>query len=420
MSVYCPDEVAVTVPAIDRATVNRLHMPLSGLSPCQSCGCSAVSIFHSVSHIPMHRVLLLPTHEAALHYPQYPLRLGFCHQCGFIANVAFDATAYSNPLAAKPDYSIAGHSPPLADVAAYLIEHYDVRNSHVIEIGGGGHLLRLLCELGNNLGIGLDLQHTINHPTNGAVAHDSLRCIHDIDTEQCVVYRARLICCRMTLEHIARVGEFVEMMRRMATNQLDTLIYVEVPNVLPTLEATAFWDISYEHCSYFTPGSLARLFRRQGFDVLELRTMPVQRSSMLVVRLASGHNQFFPDLEDDMRLLKQAVRSFSRTFGEKLAWWKPYLQSARLMGERTVVWGAGAQTAAFLVTLGIRHEVRYVVDSNPARHGCYLAGTGQQIVSPLFLRDYRPDTIIVTDRACRYEIERNMRSLGLCPDIMMV
>ena len=42
-----------------------------------------------------------------------------------------------------------------------------------------------------------------------------------------------------------------------------------VPRIKGLREA-AFWDVYYEHCSYFSTGSLARLFRAAKFDLLEL------------------------------------------------------------------------------------------------------------------------------------------------------
>ena len=47
----------------------------------------------------------------------------------------------------------------------------------------------------------------------------------------------------------------------------DTVVFFQIPNARYVLCDVAFWDIYYEHCSYFTKGSLARLFRQAGFEV---------------------------------------------------------------------------------------------------------------------------------------------------------
>ncbi len=77
--------------------------------------------------------------------------------------------------------------------------------------------------------------------------------------------------CRHTLEHIRPVAEFLATIRRAVGDRRDVVILFEVPDVIRVLEEAAFWDVYYEHCSYFSAGSLARLFRSQGFEVLDAR-----------------------------------------------------------------------------------------------------------------------------------------------------
>jgi hypothetical protein len=76
----------------------------------------------------------------------------------------------------------------------------------------------------------------------------------------------------MTLEHIAPTGDFVGTLRRAIGDRTGTLVFFQVPDTTRILADCAFEDIYYEHCSYFSPGSLARLFRHAGFEVLALST----------------------------------------------------------------------------------------------------------------------------------------------------
>ena len=81
---------------------------------------------------------------------------------------------------------------------------------------------------------------------------------------------ADVVICRHTLEHIPDVADFMSTIRRSIGDRPDTVVLFELPDVQRVLDEVAFWDIYYEHCSYFSLGSLARLFRRTGFEVLEL------------------------------------------------------------------------------------------------------------------------------------------------------
>ena len=73
--------------------------------------------------------------------------------------------------------------------------------------------------------------------------------------------------CRHTLEHIAPVREFVGLLRRPVLER-DGVVVIEVPDVLRVLVELAFWDVYYEHCSYFTGESLEHLAVRSGLEVL--------------------------------------------------------------------------------------------------------------------------------------------------------
>jgi hypothetical protein len=75
----------------------------------------------------------------------------------------------------------------------------------------------------------------------------------------------------MTLEHIPDTAAFIKMVWRSLRNSPNASVFFQVPDVLRVLEEEVFWDVYYEHCSYFSMGSLARVFRATGFDVVDVR-----------------------------------------------------------------------------------------------------------------------------------------------------
>jgi hypothetical protein len=123
---------------------------------CPNCGGSDVAVFYEVRNVPVHSVLLMPTREAALAYPRGDIKLGFCGDCTFVGNFAFDATAHSY----SPQYEeTQGFSPTFQafhrKLAQSLIDNHDVRRKQVLEIGcGKGEFLSLLCDMGENSGVG--------------------------------------------------------------------------------------------------------------------------------------------------------------------------------------------------------------------------------------------------------------------------
>jgi hypothetical protein len=70
-----------------------------------------------------------------------------------------------------------------------------------------------------------------------------------------------------------------------------------------------------------------------------------------------------------------------------------------------------------LSSLGIRESIEHVVDINPYRHGMFMAGTGQEIISPEDLVVDPPDQVIIMNPIYRDEIRRTLEKLGLAPDL---
>lgn len=73
---------------------------------------------------------------------------------------------------------------------------------------------------------------------------------------------------------------------------------------------------------------------------------------------------------------------------------------------------------AFLTTLGqTLDDIAYAVDINPIKTGTFMAGTGQEIVAPSFLQEYRPDVVIIMNPVYLDEITRDLHAMGLSPEI---
>jgi hypothetical protein len=221
----------------------------------------------------------------------------------------------------------------------------------------------------------------------------------------------------MTLEHIADTADFIRMVRCSLRNSPDVCAFFQVPDVLRVLETQAFWDIYYEHCSYFTVGSIARLFRRCGFEVLNVGREYSDQYLTLEARIAGGPVSVFA-VEDDLDNLKRLVASFATRVPQRIADWRRQLEKYREKGLKTVVWGAGSKGVTFLSTLNVPGSVDYVVDINPNMSGHYLAKIAVEIVKPSVLREYRPDVVIVMNPVYREEIKAELLTLGLKPEVI--
>ena len=77
-----------------------------------------------------------------------------------------------------------------------------------------------------------------------------------------------------------------------------------------------------------------------------------------------------------------------------------------------MVWGAGSKGITFLNVLRPR-SVESIVDVNTLKQAKYIPGTGQQIMTPDFMKEYRPDVIIGMNPNYREEMTRQVSALGV-------
>lgn len=386
---------------------------------CKSCFSTDLEVFHEASNVPVNSCLLFDNSEEAQRYPRGKLVLALCRQCGFIGNVAFDPALARYTEGYEEQQSFSARFNAFAqDLAARLIERHDVRNKTVLEIGcGKGDFLLLLCSLGPNRGIGIDPTY-VSSRHNGSVP-EGVTFIRDFYSERYAQYIADLVCCRHTLEHISNTGAFVTMLRR-TIGDSSTLVFFELPDVQRVLNECAFWDIYYEHCSYFSLGSLARLFRRCGFEVIHLAKDFNDQYLLLEARPSNGSPSLPLEEEDTLEELSRAVTLFQRSCRDLISRWQERIGKMRHTGRRVAIWGSGSKCVAFLDTVGIDGEIDCVVDINPYRQGKYLPGSGKQIVAPNFLQSRPPDVVVAMNPIYLSEIRNDLNRLGLAPELLAV
>ena len=379
-----------------------------------------MSIFYQVGDVPVNSCVLMPTRQQALKFPRGTVDLSFCEECGFISNVAFDPLAvdyssvYEDQQCFSSTFNAFAHN-----LAKRLIEKYNLRDKDILEIGcGKGDFLMLLCELGQNRGVGIDPAYVKNRIHSKASAR--VKFIQDYYSERYANYHGDLVCCRHTLEHIHNTKEFVNGVRRAIGNRLSTIVFFEVPDVTRVLRELAFWDIYYEHCSYFSPGSLARLFRSCKFEVTDLSRDFDDQYLLIEAKPVSHASDKVHELEESIAEIANYVKYFSTHCREKLDQWKKSLQQIHADGRRAVVWGSGSKCVSFMTTLGIKDEIEYVIDINPFRHGKFLLGAGKKIMPPEFLKGYKPDVIIVMNPIYCDEIRQMLDDMGVTTEVISV
>jgi SAM-dependent methyltransferase len=385
---------------------------------CPACEHQENRIFCELNQMPVSIGVQWATKDEAEGCKKGNISLAFCEACGFIWNTSFDASQleyskrYDNSLDYSPVFERYAR-----DLARRLIETYQIRNKHVVELGSGkGHFLALLCELGNNAGTGFDPSfegERIKSPAANRITY-----INDFYGEKYTQHRGNLVCSRHVFEHIPDPVDFLSMVRRTIGEQKETVVYFEVPNVRLILERLSVWDVIYEHCSYFSHESLGNVFRRCGFHLLDLRDGYDGQFLSIEATLDSSSGSRNQNLSD-LKALKGLVARFSAEMSAKYTAWHEKLEEIRGSGKKAVIWGAGAKTVSFVNMLQIKDLIPYAVDINPHKQGMYLAGTGQKIIAPEFVREFRPDLVVVMNPIYRNEIQKSLDELGVKAEMIV-
>ena len=386
---------------------------------CPSCSRGDMEIFYRVRSVPTNSVLQVASREKALKFPTGDISLGFCSRCHFISNIDFqpELTEYSGEYestqAFSPTFNTFNER-----LAQDLIERYNLQSKKIIEIGcGNGEFLNLMCETGSNSGLGFDPAYQ-----EGRIVQKTgtrLEFVRDYYSEKYSNHPADFITCKMTLEHIKDVFGFLATIRRSVISP-KTKIFIQVPDSIRILKDIAFWDIYYEHCSYFTLSTLSKALRLQNFDVIDLWKDYGDQYIMITATPGHGHtNQSELEHSDESELL-ESLEYFRKNHSDHLDYFRNLVSRWRADDQRAVVWGGGSKGVAFLTTLGIEDEILYAVDINPNKRGMFLPGGGQMIVEPDFLKDYKPDHVIVMNSIYEDEIRSTLNSMNLTPEILNI
>ncbi|MCU0613418.1 MAG: class I SAM-dependent methyltransferase [Candidatus Eisenbacteria bacterium] len=391
----------------------------SSSTACVVCGSLQTAVFAQVRGVPVHTTLLWRTRAEAQGAPVGDVDLTYCRECGHIFNPLFEESkteytqAYENSLHFSPLFQKYAES-----LSGRLISRYGLHGKDVLEIGAGkGDFLAMMVRGGVRRGIGFDPSYVPEAAHRDLVDSGRMAVVQRFYDPETAGATADLYVCRQVLEHIDRPRGFLERVRAGMPEGRGAVVFFEVPNTLCMLRDLDVWTIIYEHCGFFTPQSLGRLFEVSGFDVLSLDEhfegifLGIEaRAGEGVGR--GGNGEAVPGG------LASLVEKFERRFEEKVLYWKTTLRALSQAGKRVVIWGGGARGVTFLNMVDTERVISYAVDMNPRKSGAYISGTGQQLIPPSGLISYKPDVVILMNPIYREEVAGTLRELGVHPELV--
>src|SRR5262245_32440432 len=332
-----------------------------------------------------------------------------CEECGFIFNRSFDPRIsmygedYDNTQACSPSFNEY-----LDGLVRHIVVERGVRNCRVVEVGcGKGLFLRKLVgfEGAEITGCGFDPSYT-----GDAVAYGGrLKFEKRYYGADCADMPADFVVCRHVIEHVPSPVTLVRDIRRALVNSPRARIFLETPCVEWILSNRVIWDFFYEHCSYFTAGSLATVVEMAGFKVEAIEH--IFHGQYLWLEAVVGRDT--SDVTRHPGDIGHLALEFESAERDIVGQWRAKIQELAAT-ERLAVWGAGAKGVTFTNLVDPRREwVDCLVDVNPQKQGRFVPGTGHPIRSYEALPDYGVTAAILMNPNYREEVSTMLRSSGI-------
>jgi SAM-dependent methyltransferase len=383
---------------------------------CPGCYSGNIEEFFQIPKAPIHSLVTVKSYEEAMEISRKPIDLTICNNCGFIFNSSFDT---SIDYYTKGYEDQQGFSPTfikfISGITKNFIDRYDLYNKEIIEIGcGKGDFISLIAEMGSNKGIGIDPAWVPGRTKQ----NENVTFIKEFYSEKHGDLQADSIVCRHTLEHIHATGEFMRTIRDSIKGDKRVIIFFEIPSIVRILKIQAFWDIFYEHSSYFSPGSLARLFRLNHFEVLDMYIEYDNQYLFIEAQPVNGISEKIHPLEESVAELKKLTVEFTTKIKEQLQNWTDLLSGFKKENKKVVIWGGGSKSVGFLTHFNDIGVIEHVVDINPHMTGNFIPGIGIQYKNPEFLKNYRPDKVIIMNGVYEKEIGKMLNDMGLNPELI--
>ena len=381
---------------------------------CLVCGNADADEFFRLDGVPTQDGRLWATRDEAMTSPRGDIRYAFCDRCGLVWNRAFDPSllrfdaGYDINLAHSPQYRAF-----VDDECRRLVETYGLRGrgKRVLEIGcGKGTFLQALCEAGDVTGIGFDPTFVQGSLDDERVTITSGYFDADADAAA-AVGPVDLVVCRGVMQYFATPGDLVRQARSLL--RPGGAAYFEVPNGLHTFRRPCVWNAVYEHASWYTPPSLARVFADAGFAPTRVVGCFTEEQNLTIdARPADG-----PVALDDaaeVRRIGEDVARFADAYAEKVGRWRDVLLRLDGEGKSVGVWGCGARGITLLTQCDPDgRRVGRCVDINPRRQSMFMPLTGHEVRPPDELAGGGPDHVVITNASFAGEIKADLSRLGV-------
>lgn len=364
---------------------------------CPLCLSADNTVIVERSRVPVLQNVIVRTRQEALDFPTGRLEICSCRNCGFVWNAAFDPAAidygasYNNSVQASRVY--LEHQAAMAERVLAGGEEL-----HYLEVGcGEGEFIDALDKTGRlKSAVGFDPAF---HGKYDFGPHITVyREYFDAGSAARVPERINTVCSRHTIEHVPDPRAFMTEIARFVRER-NIRLFMETPDVSWILDNAAFEDFFYEHCSLYSPRSIAYLLAEFG---LKCRVDLVYDGQYMWIEAAADDEAAHP------RAVADASGDVAVRLARALDLWRGQIDRLRARGP-LAIWGAASKGVTFALLL---EGVDYAVDLNLQKQGGFLPVSGVPVVSPEAARQAGVATLLVMNPIYEQEIRRQVAEMN--------
>lgn len=371
-------------------------------SICPLCQTKNTKFLISRKNVPVHQNLPLESVKDAESVTRGDLDLFICNECGFVYNTSYD----SDKMSYSPNYNnnqlySTSFQKYVDEIVNYLIGDHKLTDCNILEVGcGKGYFIEQIISKGNgNKGIGFDPSYA----GSDTLYDGNLIFIKDFFDTKYKNIQADVVICRHVIEHIDNPVAFLSNLKESLINSNGVKIFFETPCVEWIFENNVFWDLFYEHCSYFSKKSLTKAFEVAGFKVDSVKHIFNGQYLWLEASLSNGNNEETKiETNNNHNSLVSLAERYIKNEQKLMEEWKHKISSCKSVA----VWGAGAKGVTFVNLLDPqKNYVKCVIDLNPYKQGKYIPATGHPIVDYGKLEQNNISSIVIMNPNYKEEIQ---------------
>lgn len=193
-------------------------------------------------------------------------------------------------------------------------------------------------------------------------------------------------------------------------------VFIEVPDFRWIVKNKTFWDICYEHCNYFSPNPIGRMFAKAGVELNGITLAFGDQYLWIEGKLQPSSSNDNTGKEFPSQSLNQIETFISNiiTNKEEVV---ARIKSFKEQGNRIAVWGMATKGVIFsLMVDPERKLIDYCIDINESKQQQYIPGSGHQIHSPSILGSEKGKLSIVIMNQ-NYEKEIKQQAFALSEEV---